>query len=86
MQTTDDIINIKLLFQVGLCLPFFFFLQVSHLKTLPISTPLASIYVKIFGQEVAFANINAAFVNQLVLFKPQPQIQSCTIKLLLQEK
>lgn len=62
------------------------FSQLSHLKMLPPSTPLASIYVKLFGQEVAFANIDKAFINQLVLHKPQPQSQLHTIKLLLQGK
>lgn len=61
------------------------FSQLSHLKTLPTSTPLASIYVKLFGQEVAFANMDKAFIDQLVLFKPQPQSQLYAIKLLLQE-
>lgn len=45
---------------------FALFLQLSQLRSLPASTALASIYVKLFGQEVAFANIDKALIDQAI--------------------
>lgn len=45
---------------------FLFDFQLSEFRTLPKSTPLASIYVKYFGQEIAFANIDKALVDQAI--------------------
>ncbi|XP_042564889.1 vitellogenin isoform X4 [Clupea harengus] len=39
---------------------------IAEWKVLPKSQPLASIYVKFFGQEIAFANIDKAIVDQAV--------------------
>ena len=44
----------------------FLFPQLSELRSLPKSTPLASIYVKFFGQEIAFANIDKAIIDQAI--------------------
>ncbi|XP_072517220.1 vitellogenin-like [Salminus brasiliensis] len=35
-------------------------------KALPAGQPLASIYVKLFGQEIAFANIEKTFIEQII--------------------
>lgn len=42
------------------------FSQLSQLRSLPASTALASIYVKLFGQEIAFANIDKALIDQAI--------------------
>ncbi|XP_048107993.1 LOW QUALITY PROTEIN: vitellogenin-like [Alosa alosa] len=39
---------------------------IAEWKTLPKSQPLASVYVKFFGQEIAFANIDKAIIEQAV--------------------
>ena len=54
---------------------------------MPKSQPLASIYVKFFGQEIAFANIDKAIVDQAVqvrhlvstLFTLHTRIMSCIL-------
>lgn len=38
----------------------------SEFRSLPTKTPLASIYVKFFGQEIAFANIDKAWIDQAI--------------------
>ncbi|XP_067452945.1 vitellogenin-2-like isoform X2 [Thunnus thynnus] len=38
----------------------------SEWKANPLSQPLASVYVKFFGQEIAFANIDKAIVDQII--------------------
>ncbi|CAJ1060689.1 vitellogenin-1-like [Xyrichtys novacula] len=48
----------------------------SHLRSLPNSTPLASIYVKFFGQEIAFANIDKAFIDQAITIATAPSVQT----------
>ncbi|KAM7011967.1 LOW QUALITY PROTEIN: vitellogenin 2 [Tautogolabrus adspersus] len=48
----------------------------SQLKSLPTNTPLASVYVKFFGQEVAFANIDKAMVDQAIAIATGPSVQS----------
>uniref|UniRef100_A0A3B1JXE7 Vitellogenin domain-containing protein n=1 Tax=Astyanax mexicanus TaxID=7994 RepID=A0A3B1JXE7_ASTMX len=35
-------------------------------KALPATQPLASIYVKLFGQEIAFANVDKTFIEQII--------------------
>ncbi len=47
---------------------FFVFLlaQLSEWRASPSSQPLASAYVKFFGQEIAFANIDKAIVDQVI--------------------
>uniref|UniRef100_H3C494 Vitellogenin 2 n=1 Tax=Tetraodon nigroviridis TaxID=99883 RepID=H3C494_TETNG len=42
----------------------------------PSSQPLGSLYVKLFGQEVAFANIDKAVVDQVIEFARGPAISS----------
>lgn len=44
----------------------FFSPQLSEWRSLPADKPLASIYVKLFGQEVAFANIEKPMIDQAV--------------------
>ena len=39
-------------------------------RALPQSQPLASVYVKFMGQEIAFANIDKALVEQAVQVCP----------------
>lgn len=40
--------------------------QLSEWRANPSSQPLASMYVKFFGQEIAFANIDKAVVDQII--------------------
>lgn len=44
----------------------FLFRQLSQLRSLPARTPLASFYFKLFGQEIAFANIDKAMIDQAI--------------------
>lgn len=44
----------------------FLFPQLSELRSLPAMTPLASVYVKFFGKEIAFANIDKAMIDQAI--------------------
>ncbi|KAM8874526.1 vitellogenin-like isoform 2-T2 [Spinachia spinachia] len=46
----------------------------SHWKALPNSTPLASVYVKFFGQEVAFANIDKVLIDQAIALTSGPSV------------
>nr|AVA30492.1 vitellogenin Aa [Scatophagus argus] len=48
----------------------------SQLRSLPTNTPLASIYVKFFGQELAFANIDKALIDQAIALATSPSIQT----------
>eukprot|EP00064_Thunnus_orientalis_P004478 superscaffoldBa00000407_g4490 len=48
----------------------------SELRSLPKSTPLASIYVKFFGQEIAFANIDKAIIDQAIALATGPSAQA----------
>lgn len=53
------------------------FPQLSQWRSWPTSAPLASVYVKLFGQEIAFANIDKSMIDRAiaVLFKCQLQDQ-----------
>ncbi|XP_022593896.1 vitellogenin-like [Seriola dumerili] len=58
----------------------------SQWKSLPNRKPLASVYVKFFGQEIAFANIDKAFIDQAIALATAPSVQAFgrnTIKALL---
>lgn len=44
----------------------FLFPQLSQWRALPNSAPLASVYVKFFGQEIAFANIDKVLIDQAI--------------------
>ncbi|XP_070687992.1 vitellogenin-like isoform X2 [Pempheris klunzingeri] len=48
----------------------------SDLRSLPVNTPLASIYVKFFGQEIAFANIDKALIEQAIALATGPSVQT----------
>uniref|UniRef100_UPI0037E8BB2B vitellogenin-1-like n=1 Tax=Semicossyphus pulcher TaxID=241346 RepID=UPI0037E8BB2B len=48
----------------------------SQLRSLQTNTPLASVYVKFFGQEVAFANIDKALVDQAIAIATGPSVQT----------
>nr|XP_043900018.1 vitellogenin-like [Solea senegalensis] len=48
----------------------------SQWRAQPNSSPLASIYVKFFGQEIAFANIDKALVDQIISLSTAPSVQS----------
>ncbi|XP_063747534.1 vitellogenin-2-like [Eleginops maclovinus] len=54
----------------------------SDWRAQPSSQPLASIYVKFFGQEIAFANLNKAIVDQVIELANGPAIQSAGRKAL----
>lgn len=41
-------------------------MQLSDWRANPASQPLASVFVKFFGQEIAFANIDRAIVDQII--------------------
>ncbi|XP_060889620.1 vitellogenin-1-like [Labrus mixtus] len=47
----------------------------SQLRSLPTNTPLASVYVKFFGQEIAFASIDKALV-EAIEEATRPSVQS----------
>lgn len=51
----------------------FFFLQLSQWKSEPNANPMASVYLKFMGQEIAFANIDKSLVEQFsqVSFKEE---------------
>lgn len=40
--------------------------QLSQWRSFPNSAPLASVYVKFFGQEIAFANIDKNLIDQVI--------------------
>ena len=44
----------------------FFIPQLNAWRAKPSSLPLASVYVKFFGQEIAFANVDKAIVDQVI--------------------
>ncbi|XP_041646657.1 vitellogenin-1-like [Cheilinus undulatus] len=48
----------------------------SQFRSLPTSTPLASVYIKFFGQEIAFANIDKALVEQAIAIATGPSVQT----------
>ncbi|KAL3047366.1 hypothetical protein OYC64_021559 [Pagothenia borchgrevinki] len=47
----------------------------SQWKAQPNSAPLASVYVKFFGQEIAFANIDKALIDQAVALATAPSMK-----------
>ncbi|KAI9519342.1 Vitellogenin-2 [Dissostichus eleginoides] len=54
----------------------------SDWRAQPSSQPLASIYVKFFGQEMAFVNLNKAIVDQVIELANGPAIQTAGRKAL----
>ncbi|XP_049910405.1 vitellogenin-2-like isoform X2 [Epinephelus moara] len=42
----------------------------------PTSQPLASVYVKFFGQEIAFANVDKAIIDQIIELASGPSMQT----------
>ncbi|XP_034002721.1 vitellogenin-2-like [Trematomus bernacchii] len=54
----------------------------SDWRAQPSSQPLASIYVKFFGQEMAFVNLNKAIVDQVIELANAPAIQTAGRKAL----
>ncbi|XP_074524846.1 vitellogenin-1-like isoform X3 [Halichoeres trimaculatus] len=48
----------------------------SQLRSLPTSTPLASVYIKFFGQEIAFANIDKAIIDQAIAIATGPSVKN----------
>nr|ADZ57173.1 vitellogenin Ab [Morone saxatilis] len=48
----------------------------SEWRANPLSQPLASVYVKFFGQEIAFANIDKAIVDQIIELASGPAIHT----------
>ncbi|XP_070764345.1 vitellogenin-1-like [Enoplosus armatus] len=45
-------------------------------RSLPTNTPLASVYVKLFGQEIAFANIDKVLIDQAIALTTGPSVQA----------
>nr|XP_046247526.1 vitellogenin-2-like [Scatophagus argus] len=54
----------------------------SEWRANPSSPPLASVYVKFFGQEVAFANIDKAIVDQIIELASGPAVHTYGRKVL----
>ena len=52
------------------------FPQLSELRSLPTRTPLASVSIKFFGQEIAFANIDKSIIEQAIAVRLQSQGQN----------
>ncbi|KAM8746385.1 vitellogenin-1-like [Acanthopagrus schlegelii] len=48
----------------------------SELRSLPTRTPLASVYIKFFGQEIAFANIDKSIIEQAIALATGPSLQT----------
>uniref|UniRef100_A0A665WGU8 Vitellogenin 5 n=1 Tax=Echeneis naucrates TaxID=173247 RepID=A0A665WGU8_ECHNA len=48
----------------------------SQWRSMPNRPPLASVFVKFLGQEIAFANIDKAFIDQAIAVTTTPSIQS----------
>uniref|UniRef100_UPI003AAA2895 vitellogenin-like n=1 Tax=Centroberyx gerrardi TaxID=166262 RepID=UPI003AAA2895 len=48
----------------------------SEWRSLPTSQPLASVYIKLFGQEIAFANIDKALITQAIALLTGPSAQA----------
>ncbi|CAJ1060691.1 vitellogenin 2 [Xyrichtys novacula] len=55
---------------------------ISEWRANPTRQPLASMYVKFFGQEIAFANIDKAIVDQIIELASGPAIQTYGRKVL----
>ncbi|CAB1332314.1 unnamed protein product [Coregonus sp. 'balchen'] len=51
-------------------------LELSDWRSLPSTEPLASVYVKFFGQEIAFANIDKAIIEQAINLTTEPAVQA----------
>ncbi|KAG7282879.1 hypothetical protein CRUP_020717 [Coryphaenoides rupestris] len=47
----------------------------SHWKSLPVSKPLGSVYLKFLGQEIAFVNIDRVLIDQAIALATSPQVQ-----------
>uniref|UniRef100_A0A8C5I846 Vitellogenin-1-like n=1 Tax=Gouania willdenowi TaxID=441366 RepID=A0A8C5I846_GOUWI len=56
----------------------------SYLRSQPNSKPLASIYIKFFGQEIAFANFDKAVIEQAIALATGPQLRQLGRALLSQ--
>uniref|UniRef100_A0A3B3DKJ2 Uncharacterized protein n=1 Tax=Oryzias melastigma TaxID=30732 RepID=A0A3B3DKJ2_ORYME len=54
----------------------------SHWKSLPNNKPLVSCYVKLFGQEIAFANIDKPMIEWAIALASGPSLQKYGIKAL----
>nr|BAE43870.1 vitellogenin [Pagrus major] len=48
----------------------------SELRSLPARTPLASVYIKFFGQEIAFANIDKNIIDQAIALATGPSLHT----------
>lgn len=48
--------------------------QLAGWKACPSDKPLASMYVKLFGQEIAYANIDKSFIDYLIQVNPLCQL------------
>ncbi|KAM4629838.1 vitellogenin-like [Polymixia lowei] len=48
----------------------------SEWRSTPASQPLASVYIKFFGQEIAFANVDKALIDQAIAFVTAPAVQA----------
>ncbi|KAM8874646.1 vitellogenin-2-like [Spinachia spinachia] len=48
----------------------------SEWRATPSSQPLASVYVKVFGQELAFGNVDKAVINQLIQLASGPAMKT----------
>ena len=53
-------------YKVGLTQVTVIIPQLSAWRAHPSSQPLASVYVKFFGHEIAFANVDKAIVDQVI--------------------
>ncbi|XP_068174544.1 vitellogenin-1-like [Antennarius striatus] len=51
---------------------------ISELRNIPARTPLASVYVKLFGQEIAFANFDKGVIDQVLAYISHPSIETIT--------
>uniref|UniRef100_A0A3B3IHP7 Vitellogenin domain-containing protein n=1 Tax=Oryzias latipes TaxID=8090 RepID=A0A3B3IHP7_ORYLA len=54
----------------------------SQWRSLPNNKPLASFYIKLFGQEIAFANIDKPMVEQAIALASGPSVQAFGVKAL----
>ncbi|XP_070687930.1 vitellogenin-2-like [Pempheris klunzingeri] len=73
-RTSEDVDRVTKMKQVMKAL--------SEWRSHPSSQPLASVYVKFFGQEIAFANIDKAIVDQIIELTSGPSIQTYGRKVL----
>ncbi|KAG7282875.1 hypothetical protein CRUP_020713 [Coryphaenoides rupestris] len=53
-----------------------FIKAISNWRASPVNQPLASVYVKFFGQEIGFASIDKAIIDQLVQVATGPSVVS----------